>query len=356
VSCRVNEEHWLSGYCSLSQITKENHKRKSQDVINLHLSAIPTSSHISPCGSTSLAIFIASEVAISWLAGDTARMIQFGCKSNKGGTPQIKNHSRFPQLTAVYHINLNISNQCPNSPTQHWHHPRHQRVPFRCTIGPYSQYQKLCSRIDRLKYTQSNSSDQFKEKVQFSRTLSQNKLHASSSGSRSAKYKGSMHVSKHIIQTKLESTRTKLFDGKRNILYQKHITYPRRSWSDPGDRSESGSPLHYNTLQLVQVLKDVSHSRNIPDPSPISTHCTHSHLRHWAKSMSLYHKRQATPANVHRRNFGQPKIGTLTYHSENKHSSGLAPERSVSTGQWSGQFHLKSLFSQQLHSTQSSWY
>lgn len=33
-----------------------------------------------PVGSTSLASFIASEVAISWLAGEMANMMQLGCK------------------------------------------------------------------------------------------------------------------------------------------------------------------------------------------------------------------------------------------------------------------------------------
>lgn len=33
----------------------------------------------SPLGSTSREILIASEVAMSWLAGDIAKMMQFGC-------------------------------------------------------------------------------------------------------------------------------------------------------------------------------------------------------------------------------------------------------------------------------------
>lgn len=33
-----------------------------------------------PVGSTSLASLMASDVAISWLAGDIAKIIKFGCK------------------------------------------------------------------------------------------------------------------------------------------------------------------------------------------------------------------------------------------------------------------------------------
>lgn len=33
-----------------------------------------------PVGSTSLASLMASDVAISWLAGDIAKIIEFGCK------------------------------------------------------------------------------------------------------------------------------------------------------------------------------------------------------------------------------------------------------------------------------------
>lgn len=45
--------------------------------------SIKHSNEKSPLGSTSREILIASEVARSWLAGEIARIIQFGCKGDK---------------------------------------------------------------------------------------------------------------------------------------------------------------------------------------------------------------------------------------------------------------------------------
>ena len=44
---------------------------------------IPSNIRGRPEGSTSLEIFIASEVAISWFAGEMANIIQLGCTIRK---------------------------------------------------------------------------------------------------------------------------------------------------------------------------------------------------------------------------------------------------------------------------------
>lgn len=58
-------------------LAKKEWEKKSWMNPNLPLELLPILTAI-PEGSTSLAIFMASDVAISWFAGEIAKIMQFG--------------------------------------------------------------------------------------------------------------------------------------------------------------------------------------------------------------------------------------------------------------------------------------
>ncbi len=144
-----------------------------------------------------------------------------------------------PLNLRLSHISLNISHQCPYSPPQQRHWPHHQHS----NLGTFSMYDRTIFSISVTMLSDCPSevhAPYFIRSIQIKKpnfhTRSLNCI-PPSPGTTYTKLKCAMQGSRCLIQTNLESTRMKLSDAIPNTKYQNHITYPRRSWSNPGDRS-----------------------------------------------------------------------------------------------------------------------
>ena len=82
------------------QITEYTIKINLQLLYNYHCGTHLTlyNAQQLPLGSTSREILIASDVARSWLAGDTARIMQLGCKSKQWKKKLQKDAKSYKQL------------------------------------------------------------------------------------------------------------------------------------------------------------------------------------------------------------------------------------------------------------------